>query len=160
VEKTKQKYVLPKWIKCNIITKNLFLERFKVHMTFLFCDKEIKGWVATKASHYWFVWSNKVTSQSLAINLTILLDEYRLKKEILIYVQHEGSNLNIVTFSLKFTMNCKCLGLEENFQGICLGMFFLKLVNMQQHMKHCAKISSMFLLILLDHILLTMYNLV
>jgi hypothetical protein len=91
---------------------------------FCFCDKKIKGWLATKASHYWFVWGNKVTSQSLAINLTILLDEYRLKKEILIYVQHEGSNLNIMTFSLKFTVNCKCLSLEETFKVFVLACFF------------------------------------
>jgi hypothetical protein len=57
-------------------------------------------------------------------------------------------------------MNLKCLGLEENFQGIYVGMFFLKFVNMWQHMKHCVIILSMFSLILLNHILLKMYNLV
>jgi hypothetical protein len=73
--------------------------------------------------------ATKTTTQALARSLTKLLDKYGLRKKIITYVKNEGSNLNVMTITLKVVVNCESFGLEENFQGT-LGMFFQKHVNM------------------------------
>jgi hypothetical protein len=57
--------------------------------------------------------------------LTKLLDQYGLRREKIAYVK-DGSNLNTMTIVLKFVVNCKVLGLDENFQGSCFGHAFSK----------------------------------
>jgi hypothetical protein len=55
-----------------------------------------------------------------------LLDSYGVSKKIIVYVKDEGANLNFMTTTLKFVINCEVLGLEENFDGICFGHAFFK----------------------------------
>jgi hypothetical protein len=57
--------------------------------------------------------------------LTKLFEQYGLKK-IIAYVKDEGSNLNIVTITLKSIVKCEVLTLDENFQGTCFGHSFFK----------------------------------
>ncbi len=64
--------------------------------------------------------------QTLAKNLTKLLDNYALRRKIITYVKDEGSNLNTMTTSLKSIISCDMLGLEESFQGTCFGHAFSK----------------------------------
>lgn len=66
------------------------------------------------------------TWQALARNLTKLLDQYGLRKQIVVYVKYEGSNLNGMTNSFKFVMCCEILNLQESFQGSCFGHDALK----------------------------------
>jgi hypothetical protein len=47
-------------------------------------------------------------------------------KNIIAYMKDEGANLNMMTLTLKFVMNCELVGLEESFQGICFGHAFFK----------------------------------
>jgi hypothetical protein len=61
----------------------------------------------------------------LAKNLIELLDSYASWKKTIVYVK-EGSNLNIMTTTLKSIVSCDMLGLEESFQGICFGHAFFK----------------------------------
>jgi hypothetical protein len=42
-----------------------------------------------------------ISGQTLAKNLTKLLDNYALKRKIIAYVNNEGSNLNTMTTALK-----------------------------------------------------------
>jgi hypothetical protein len=58
--------------------------------------------------------------------LTNLLDKFGLRKKIIAYVKDEGSNLNAMTFVLKFVVNCETLGLQENFNGTRFGHVFSK----------------------------------
>ncbi len=67
-----------------------------------------------------------IIRQTLAKNLTKLLDSYALKRKIIVYVKDEGFNLNTMTTTLKSIVSCDMLGLEENFQGICFGHAFFK----------------------------------
>jgi hypothetical protein len=64
--------------------------------------------------------------QTLAKNLTELLDNYALWRKIIAYVKHEGSNLNTMTTILKSIVGWDMLGLEESFQGIYFGHAFSK----------------------------------
>jgi hypothetical protein len=50
-----------------------------------------------------------------------LLDFYGLSKKIIAYVKDGGTNLNFMTTSLKFVVNCEVLRLEENFNGSYFG---------------------------------------
>ncbi len=89
--------------------------------------------------------ATKVTSQALAINLTKLLYEYWLRKKCFVYVKDKGSNLNVLTTTLKFAVSCQCLPLDlKNFKALVLAMIFVKLANMWQHMKKIAKIEIYF----------------
>jgi hypothetical protein len=55
------------------------------------------------------------------------LDKYGLrKKNIIVYVKDEGSNLNAMIGVLKYVVNYESFGLEENFQGTCFGHAFSK----------------------------------
>ncbi len=54
-------------------------------------------------------------------------------------MKDERFNLNIMTIVLKAVVSYDVLGLEESYQGTCLGMHFLKIVNMLQQMKKFVK---------------------
>lgn len=72
-----------------------------------------------------------IIEQTLARNLTQLLDKYELKKKIVPYVNDERFNLNIMTTPLKSIINYEILGLEERFQRTCFGhVHSLNHVNM------------------------------
>jgi hypothetical protein len=62
--------------------------------------------------------------QTLVNNLTKLFNQCGLKNKIIAYVKDEGSHFNTMTIALKFVMKCEVLSLDENFQGIFLGMLF------------------------------------
>jgi hypothetical protein len=51
----------------------------------------------------------------LARNSIALLNEYGLKKKIVVYVQDEGVNLNVMIVALKSMVNCDILGSDESF---------------------------------------------
>jgi len=78
----------------------------------------------------------------LAKKLKELLDSYALKRKIIGYVKDERSNLNTMTTTLKSIVS-DMLGLEENFRAFVLGIHFLRLANMLQHMKKIAKTCDM-----------------
>ncbi len=65
-----------------------------------------------------------VSGQTLAKKLLELLDNYASRKIIIVYVKDEGSNLNIVSTTLKSIVSCDMLGLKESFQGICFSHAF------------------------------------
>jgi hypothetical protein len=66
----------------------------------------------------------ETTSQTLIRNLRKLMDSYGLSKKIIVYVKDEGANLNSMTITFKFVVNCEVLGLEESFNGTCFGHAF------------------------------------
>jgi len=68
----------------------------------------------------------KAIGQTLARSVTKLLDKYGLRKKIIVFVKNEGSNLNVVTTTLKAIVNYESLGLEERFQVTCFGHDFSK----------------------------------
>ncbi len=70
--------------------------------------------------------ATKIIRQTLANNLTKLLDQYGLRNKIITYVKDEGSNLNTMTIGLNFVIKCEILGLDENFQGAYFGHVFSK----------------------------------
>ncbi len=47
--------------------------------------------------------------------LTKLLDSYAFRKKIIAYIKDEGSNMNIMTTTLKSIVSCDMLDLEEIF---------------------------------------------
>ncbi len=59
--------------------------------------------------------ATKTTRQALAKSLISLLDKYGLRKNIIVDVKDEGSNIIAMTGALKFVVNCESLGLEESF---------------------------------------------
>jgi hypothetical protein len=68
------------------------------------------------------------------------LDIYELKMKIVVYVEDEGSNLNIMTITLKLIISYDVLGLEKHFSSnLSWSCIFLKYVNMQQKMKKFVK---------------------
>ncbi len=86
----------------------------------------------------------EISGQTLAKNLTKVLDNYALKRKIIAYVKDEGSNLNIVITTLKSIISCDVLGLFFFFfRALVLVMHFLKHANMEQHMKKFAKTYDM-----------------
>ncbi len=68
----------------------------------------------------------KTTDQALVKSLIKLLDKYGLRKKIITYVKDEGSNLNVMTTTLKVVVKCEPFGLEESFQDTCFGHAFSK----------------------------------
>jgi hypothetical protein len=68
----------------------------------------------------------QITRQTLANNLTKLLDQYGLRNKIIAYVKDEGSNLNTMTIALKFVVKCEVLGLDESFKGSCFWPCFFQ----------------------------------
>jgi hypothetical protein len=66
----------------------------------------------------------KTIGQTLINNLIKLFDQYGFEK-------YEGSNLNVMTTTLKSIMKCEVLGFHESFQNTCFGLFFfLRFVNL------------------------------
>jgi hypothetical protein len=63
---------------------------------------------------------------ALAWNLTDLLDKSSLKIKTITYVKDEGSNMNVMTSTLKFVVNCETIGLQESFNGKYFGHDFSK----------------------------------
>jgi hypothetical protein len=51
-------------------------------------------------------------------------------------VKDEGANLNAMTLTLKFVMDCELFGLEDNFQNICFGHAFFKIMLMWENTKN------------------------
>jgi diacylglycerol kinase family enzyme len=68
--------------------------------------------------------ANENTRWAMARNLIKLLNQYDLRKKIVAYVKDEGANLNAMTTTLNFVVDCEVLGLEDSFQGICFGHAF------------------------------------
>jgi hypothetical protein len=87
----------------------------------------------------------KTTNQTLATNPTKLLDQYRLKKQIIAYVKDEGSNLITMTTTLKLVVKHEVLGLNESFQGAYFCYVFLRHVSMLQLIKRFVKTLDLFL---------------
>jgi hypothetical protein len=86
----------------------------------------------------------KTITQTLANNLTKLLDQYGLRNKIITYVKDEGSNLYSMAIVLKFVVKCEVLGLDESFQSSCFGHVLSKMVNMLLLPKQFVEISSLF----------------
>jgi hypothetical protein len=59
--------------------------------------------------------ATKTINQALARSLMELLDKHGLRKKIIAYAKDEGSNLNVMTTTLKVVVNCESIGLEESF---------------------------------------------
>ncbi len=55
-----------------------------------------------------------------------LLNIYKLKRIIVTYVKDKGSNLNIMTTTLKSIVSYDVLSLEKQIQGTCFGHAFSK----------------------------------
>ncbi len=68
----------------------------------------------------------EIIDQTLTTNTIELFDQYRLIKNITTYVKDEGSNLIIMTTTLKSIVKCEVLGLYESFQHTCFGHVFSK----------------------------------
>jgi hypothetical protein len=64
--------------------------------------------------------------QTLAINLSNLLDSFGFTNKIIEFVKDEGANLNVMTLALRFVVSCDILGLEESFNESCFGHAFSK----------------------------------
>jgi hypothetical protein len=68
----------------------------------------------------------KTIGETFTNNLIKLFDQYGFEKKTIVYFKDEGSNLNVMTTTLKSIMRCEVLGLDENFQNTCFGIFFSK----------------------------------
>jgi hypothetical protein len=68
--------------------------------------------------------TTKTTNQTLANNLTSLLDQYGLRRKIIVYFKKERSNLNAMIITLKSIMKCEAFGLDGSFQRTCFCHFF------------------------------------
>jgi hypothetical protein len=66
----------------------------------------------------------KVIGQTLTNNLKSSFYQYELKRNIIVYVKDERSNLNIAIIAMKCIVKYEALGLNENFHGICLNHCF------------------------------------
>jgi hypothetical protein len=71
----------------------------------------------------------------LAIKLTKLLDNYALKRKIIVSIKDERSNLNNMITTLKSIVSYDMLGLENSFQGTSFKHAFPRLANMLQQRK-------------------------
>jgi len=68
----------------------------------------------------------KTTRQVLAKKLIALLDEYGLKKNIVVCVKNEGANLNAMTMALKSMVSCEILSLYKKKFNTCFRHVFSK----------------------------------
>jgi hypothetical protein len=68
-----------------------------------------------------FFEATQVINRILTRHLIKLLNTYGWTKKFLFIVKDDGSNLNVITPTLKSIVSCEYLGLEENFQGSCFG---------------------------------------
>jgi hypothetical protein len=109
MEKMKQNYVLTKLIST---TTSFDLWMFKgAHDMYNF----VGFYWQPKQMTIGLFETIEITYQALVNKLIELFDRYGLKKNHYIC----GSNLNIVTITLKFIERCEVLGLDESFQSIC-----------------------------------------
>ncbi len=117
-------FFLPGLIKRHFTTTSFDLWVLKVghHMNFF------SRWLATK-THYESI---HIIGQTLVKNFIELLDNYALRKKIIVYVKDEGSNLNTMNITLKSIVSCDMLGLEECLKALVLGIHFPRLANMLQ----------------------------
>ncbi len=60
----------------------------------------------------------ETTNHALVSTPIELFDQYDLKRKNICIC---GSNLNIMTITLKSIMKCEVLGLDESFQSTCSG---------------------------------------
>ncbi len=97
MEKTKQKYVLPKLKQCYYATFSFDLWMSKgAHDVFpLVISFLNEGWQPQHITIGMF--ETNETIRVMARNLTKLLDQYDLKKKNVAYVKDEGANLNAMT---------------------------------------------------------------
>jgi hypothetical protein len=71
--------------------------------------------------------ASETTCQVLAKNPIELLDQYEIRNKIIAYhVKDACTNLNVMTSTLKYVVNCELLSLEESFKGTCFGHAFFK----------------------------------
>ncbi len=68
----------------------------------------------------------EITNQASIKILIELFDKYGFKKKIIAYVKDEGSNVSVMTITLKVIINYESLSLENNFQGTYFGHVFSK----------------------------------
>jgi hypothetical protein len=52
------------------------------------------------------------------------LDEYGLENNFFAHIKDEGSNMNVMTITLNFTVSYESFDLEENFQDTYFGHVF------------------------------------
>jgi len=123
-----------------------------VHVIFIFVIIFLKDWFTTKTCYYKLFWSNINYQSSLGKKFNIIIGWIWGFFFLIAYVKDEGSNLNVMTITLNFTVNYESFDLEENFQNTYLAMGFKKPTNMWSQMKKCAKFSNMNLLNLLNQI--------
>jgi hypothetical protein len=67
---------------------------------------------------------------ALARYLAKLLSKCDLREKIIAYVKDEGSNLNIMTITLKSVVSYDGLSLTKHFKGNCFAMHSWRFVNM------------------------------
>ncbi len=67
--------------------------------------------LVAKAYHNWIIWNNEQSRQTLTKDLIELLGKYNLREKIIAYVKDEGSNLKVMTTTLRSIVNCNILGL-------------------------------------------------
>jgi hypothetical protein len=61
-------------------------------------------------------------------------------------MKDEGANLNMMTLTQKFVMNCELVGFEESFQGTCFGHAFSKACQYETIIFFFSKTLNMFAL--------------
>jgi hypothetical protein len=69
----------------------------------------------------------KTIWQYSAKNKIQWLEQYDLRKKIIVYVKYERFNLNIITVALKLVVSCEKLG---SMEILVLTMHFFKHLNM------------------------------
>ncbi len=57
----------------------------------------------------------EIKQQPLVGNLIDLLEQYGLRKQIVVYMKNNMFNFNAMTFTLKSIVSCERLGLKKNF---------------------------------------------
>jgi hypothetical protein len=116
VEKIKQVYVLPILTNCisAIASFDLWMSK-SAHDIFTFVINFLGSEWQPKQVTIGLFGAIKITRQTIANNLTKLLDQYGLRNKIITYVKDESSNLNIMKIVLKFVVKCEVPGIDESF---------------------------------------------
>jgi len=116
VEKTKQLYGLLILVECHFATKSFDLWMSKVgHDIFTLMITFLGDDLQPKHITLGLFEPTDITRQTSAKKLIKLLDNYALRRKIIVYVKDEGSNLNNMTIALKSIVSCDMLGLKESF---------------------------------------------
>jgi hypothetical protein len=80
-------------------------------------------------------------------NLAKLLDLHDLKKKIIAHVNNESENLNAITTTIKYIINCEVLGMEEGLQSTCCSHAIFKACQYGTiEKKVCKNFKTIFLL--------------